>query len=388
MQNPSLKITKKGAAWFRTGHPWIYRDDLERNDPSLSGAIVSVQDGSGNFLAKAFYNEKSKIALRLIAYENIAIDAAFWRKRISERIGYRNRIVKDASAYRIAHSEADGLPSLIIDKYGDCLSIQTLSLGMDNIKDTIAEILVDLLKPKSVVARNDSAMRRFEGLEEKKEILYGKPPEKIEVNEGKIKYLVDVINGQKTGAYLDQRENHIASERYSKGKVLDCFSYQGLFSLHMALAADEVTAVDSSGPALETLKENAKLNGLTNIKTFEGKTSETLKAFQKEERQFDFIVLDPPAFAKSKKDIQSAARGYMDINFRAMKLLKRGGHLMTCSCSYNLSEGQFLDIIVEALYESRRQARLIEKRLQPLDHPVLLNFPESNYLKCLVLEML
>lgn len=388
MQTPSLKITKKGVAWFRTGHPWIYKDDLERNDPSLSGSIVSILDTSGNFLAKAFYNERSKIALRLITYDDLPIDAAFWRGRLSKCIEYRNRAVKDSTAYRIAHSEADGLPSLIVDKYGEYLSIQTLSLGMDYIKDTIVEVLAELIKPRSIVARNDSAMRKFEGLEEKKELLYGKAPEKIEVKEGKIKYLVDIMNGQKTGSYLDQRENRIAAERYAKGNTLDCFSYQGLFSLHMALSADEVTAVDSSGPALEGLKENAEINGLTNIKTVEGKVSDILKSYQKEERQFDLIVLDPPAFAKSKKDIQAAVRGYIDINFRAMKLLKRGGHLMTCSCSYNLSEGQFMDIIVEALRESRRRARLVEKRIQPADHPILLNFPESNYLKCFVLEML
>jgi 23S rRNA (cytosine1962-C5)-methyltransferase len=387
MPNPSLKITRKGAAWFRTGHPWIYKDDLERGDPSLSGSIVSVADNNGNFLAKAFYNEKSKIALRMIAYDDVPVDAGFWRGRLSGCIEYRKKTVKDSDACRIAHSEADGLPSLIVDKYGEHLSIQTLSLGMDNIKDVIVEALTDLLKPASVVARNDSAMRKFEGLDEKKEVLYGRPPEKVEVREGNIKYLVDIMNGQKTGAYLDQRENHIASEKYSRGKALDCFSYQGLFSLHMALSADEVTSVDSSGPALEALKKNAELNGIAKIKTVEGKVSETLKSFQKEERQFDFIVLDPPAFAKSKKDIQAAARGYIDINFRAMKLLKRGGHLMTCSCSYNLSEGQFMDILAEALSESRRRARLAEKRIQPADHPILLNFPESNYLKCFVLEI-
>lgn len=349
---------------------------------------MSVLDNNGKFLAKAFYNGISKIALRLITYDEVAIDAAFWRRRLSECLEYRKYAVKDATAYRIAHAEADGLPALIVDKYANHLSIQTLSLGTDRIKDTIVEILVDLLKPVSIVARNDSAMRKFESLDEKKEVLYGKPPEAIEVVEGKIKYLVDILNGQKTGAYLDQRENRIASERYAKGKTLDCFSYQGSFSLHIALSAEEVTSIDSSGQALEKLKENARLNGLTNIKTVEGKVPEILKSYQKEGKEFDFIVLDPPAFAKSKKDVQAAARGYIDINFRAMKLLKRGGHLMTCSCSYNLSEGQLMDIIDEALWESRRQARLIEKRIQPADHPILLNFPESNYLKCFVLEML
>jgi len=383
-----IKLSKKGMAWFRTGHPWIYKDDVEKHDLPLSGAIVSVSDNNGEFIAKAFYNEKSKIALRIISYEDTAIDAGFWRRRLSECIECRNRIVKNSTAYRIAHAEADGMPSLIVDRYGDYLSIQTLSLGMDRIKNTITEVLIDLLKPKAIVARNDSGVRKFEGLEEKKEILYGKPPERIEVKEGNIKYLADVINGQKTGAYLDQRENHIVSENYAKGKALDCFSYQGLFSLHIALSADEVTAIDSSRPALENLKENAKLNGLDNIKTVEGKVSEILKNRQPEGPQFDLITLDPPAFAKSKKDLQSAARGYIDINFRAMRLLKKGGHLITCSCSHNLSEGQFLDIIEVALRESRRRARLIEKRIQPRDHPILLNFPESNYLKCLVLEML
>lgn len=388
MQNPSLKITRKGLAWFKTGHPWIYKDDLERGEPSLSGTIVSVLDNSGNFLAKAFYNERSKIALRLITYDDLPVDAGFWRRRISDCIDRRKEAVKDATAYRIAHSEADGLPSLIVDRYGGHLSIQTLSLGMDNIKGIVVEVLAELVKPVSIVGRNDSAMRKFEGLDEVKEVLYGKAPGKIEVREGKIKYLADIMNGQKTGSYLDQRENHIAAERYARGKTLDCFSYQGLFSLHAALTADEVTAVDSSGPALEALNENARLNGLANIKAEEGKVSEILKSYHKEGRQFDFIVLDPPAFAKSKKDLQAAARGYIDINFRAMKLLKRGAHLMTCSCSYNLSEGQFLDILYEALCESRRRAYLIEKRIQPADHPVLVNFPESNYLKCIVLEML
>ncbi|MFA6356712.1 MAG: class I SAM-dependent rRNA methyltransferase [Candidatus Omnitrophota bacterium] len=388
MDNTSIKLTKKGTAWNRTGHPWVYKDDIEKYDPSgLSGNIVAVTDNRGDFLGKAFFNEKSKIALRLITGEDIAVDAAFWRKRISESIEARSGI-KDADAYRLAHSEADGLPSLIIDKYAQHLSVQTLCLGMDKIKNVITEVLVDLLKPKSIIARNDSATRKLEGLDESKEVLYGKPPETIEVREGKIKYAVDIMNGQKTGAYLDQRENHIAVEKYSRGSVLDCFSYQGLFSMHAALSAGDVTAVDSSGQALEKLKENAALNGLKNIVTKEGKVPEILRAYQAEGRQFDLIILDPPAYARSKKDLQAAARGYIDINFRAMKLLKRGGHLMTCSCSYNLSEGQFLDIVDESLWESRRRAKLVEKRLQPSDHPFLLNFPESNYLKCFVLEML
>jgi len=388
MNGPAVKISKKGGAWHRTGHPWIYKDDVIEPDDSLSGKIVSVLDERGVFLGKAFFNDKSKISLRFITDEDADIDTAFWKKRLSERIEYRKKAVNDAQAYRISHAEADGLPSLIVDKYGEHLCVQTLSLGMDNLKNTIVNVLIELLEPKSIVARNDSAMRKFEGLPEQKEVLYGKPPEKIEIREGKIKYLVDITNGQKTGCYLDQRDNHIASERYSGGKALDCFSYQGLFSLHMALTAQEVIAIDSSAKALEGLKENAALNDLTNIKTEEGKVSEILKSYQKQERRFDLIVLDPPAFAKSKKDLEAAARGYIDLNFRAMKLLVKGGHLMTCSCSYNLSEGQFLQVIYEALNESRRQARLVEKRLQPLDHPILLNFPESNYLKCLVLEML
>ncbi|MDD5423848.1 MAG: class I SAM-dependent rRNA methyltransferase [Candidatus Omnitrophica bacterium] len=388
MDNTSVKLTKKGTAWNRTGHPWVYKDDIEKCDPSLSGSIVAVTDNRGDFLGKAFFNEKSKIALRLITEEDIAVDAAFWRGRISDSIEARKGI-KDADAYRLAHSEADGLPSLIIDKYAQHLSVQTLCLGMDRIKNTITEVLVDLLKPRSIIARNDSATRKLEGMGESKETLYGEPPAgAVEVREGKMKYLVDIMNGQKTGAYLDQRENHIAVEKYSRGSVLDCFSYQGLFSMHAAPGAADVTAVDSSGQALEKLKENAALNGLKNIGTEEGKVPEVLRAYQAEGRQFDLIILDPPAYARSKKDLQAAARGYIDINFRAMKLLKRGGHLMTCSCSYNLSEGQFLDIIDESLWESRRRAKLVEKRLQPSDHPFLLNFPESNYLKCFVLEML
>jgi 23S rRNA (cytosine1962-C5)-methyltransferase len=388
MNEPAVRISKKGAAWHRTGHPWIYRDDIIKPDASLSGKIVSVLDERGAFLGKAFFNDISKISLRFITNEDADINAGFWKKRLSRRLEYRKNTVGDSEAYRISHAEADGLPSLIIDRYGEHLCMQTLSLGMDNVKNTIVEILIELLKPRSIIARNDSAMRKFEGLAEQKEVLYGEPPEKIELREGKIKYLIDIMNGQKTGCYLDQRDNHIASEKYSGENALDCFAYQGLFSLHMAMTAREVIAVDSSAKALEGLKENAALNRLTNIKTEEGKVSEVLKSYQRQERQFDLIVLDPPAFAKSKKDLDSAARGYIDLNFRAMKLLVKGGRLMTCSCSYNLSEGQFMQVINEALNESRRQARLVEKRLQPLDHPILLNFPESNYLKCLVLEML
>ena len=388
MNEPAVKISKKGAAWHRTGHPWIYKDDLEKAEPALSGNIVSVLDNKGAFLGKAFYNDRSKIALRLITEEDIKIDKAFWKKRISAAIEYRNGIIRDTDAYRLSHAEADGLSSLIIDRYGEHISIQTLSLGIDNIKGTVVEILTELLEPKSVVARNDSATRKLEGLPEEKETLYGKPPEKIVVYEGKVKYMVDVLNGQKTGAYLDQRENRIASERYARGKALDCFAYQGLFSLHLAGSSDEVTAIDSSAQALEALLENAGLNSIKNIKIREGNVFDLLKSYQKEPKQFDLIVLDPPAFAKSKKDLQDAVRGYIDINFRAMRLLSKGGHLITCSCSYNLSEGQFLEILKEALKEAGRRARLVEKRLQPSDHPVLLNFPESNYLKCLVLEML
>lgn len=388
MNEPSVKTNKKGAAWHRTGHPWIYKDDLEKPEPALSGKIVAVLDNNGRFLGKAFYNERSKIALRFITEEDAKIDKAFWKKRLSAAIEYRNKLIKDTDAYRLSHAEADGLPSLIIDRYGDNISIQTLSMGMDNIKNTVVEILTELLEPKSIVARNDSAMRRLEGLPEEKEILYGKPPEKIAVFEGKIKYLVDILNGQKTGAYLDQRENRMASERYAKGKTLDCFAYQGLFSLHAAKSSEEVIAIDSSAQALEALLANAKLNSNENIKIQGGNVFDILKSFQKETRQFDLIILDPPAFAKSKKDLQDAVRGYIDINFRAMKLLSRGGHLITCSCSYNLSEGQFFEIIKEALKESGKSARLVEKRIQPLDHPILLNFPESNYLKCFILEML
>lgn len=388
MKNGQIKITKKGLAWHRSSHPWIYRDDLEKTEEELSGRIVSVADYTGKFLGKAFYNHKSKIALRFITTQDIEIDKDFWAERIKYAIAHRKKVVTNANAYRIAHAEADHLPSLIIDRYGEHLAIQTLSAGMDRIKNTVVDILIELLKPESIVARNDTAMRTLEGLPEEKDVLYGKPPKTIEVYEGEVKYLIDILNGQKTGAYLDQRENRIASEIYAKGKALDCFAYQGLFSLHIARYADEVTAVDSSAQAIEMIKENAKLNKLANIKTKKGNVFDGLKSYQKEARQFDLIILDPPAFAKSKRDLEAAARGYIDINFRAMKLLSKGGHLITCSCSYNLSEGGFYEIIKEALKESKREARLVEKRIQPQDHPILINFPESNYLKCLILEML
>ncbi len=387
MKKGHIRITKKGLAWHRSGHPWIYKDDLEKSEEELSGSIVSVSDYAGAFSGKAFYNSKSKIALRFITARDIEIDKGFWFERIKDAFARRKKVVTNANAYRIAHAEADYLPSLIIDRYDEHLAIQTLSAGMDKIKDVIVEILVELLRPKSIIARNDVTARTLEGLPEEKGVLYGNPPKKIEAYEGEIKYLVDVLNGQKTGAYLDQRGNRIAAEKYAKGKALDCFAYQGLFSLHIARYADEVIAVESSAQALKVLEENAKLNKLTNIKTQDGNVFDVLKSYQKEAAQFDLIVLDPPAFAKSKRDLEDAVRGYVDINFRSMKLLSKGGHLITCSCSYNLSEAGFYEIIKEALKESKRDARLIEKRIQPPDHPILVNFPESNYLKCLILEM-
>lgn len=390
MEDPAIVITAKGAARRRWGHPWIYRDDIETNQPSLSGEIISVVDRNKKFIGKAFYNHASKIALRFITEEDVPIDETFWRARLNDAVEYRKRIIKDANAYRISHAEADNLPALVVDRYGEHLCVQTLCLGMDKLKDLITGILVDLLKPSSVTARNDSSARKLEGLAEEKRILYGSIPRdgKIEVREGEIKYLVDVLEGQKTGSYLDQRENHMACKRYAKGKTLDCFAYQGLFSLHAATAAESVLAVDSSMQALERLKQNAALNSITNISAIEGNVFDILKSFQKEGRIFETIILDPPAFAKSKKDIENAARAYIDINLRAMRLLAKGGYLITCSCSYNFAEELFFSVVREALKESRMKARLIEKLIQPLDHPILPHFPESNYLKCFILEML
>jgi 23S rRNA (cytosine1962-C5)-methyltransferase len=383
-----VAITEKGLRWHRTGHPWVYRDDIHALDPTLSGEIVRVVDPGGKCLGRAFFNARSRIALRFLTRADEPIGREFWRRRLEAAIAYRNEVVEETNACRLVASESDGLPGLIVDHYGDHLSIQTLALGMDRLKDEITLLLLALLAPRSVVERNDSAVRRLEGLEESKGLLYGERPPLVECHEGVVTYLADLWDGQKTGAYLDQRENRIAARRYRGSRILDCFSYTGGFTLQLAAGRScEVTAVDGSAAALARLEENVALNHLRGVSAVRANVFDYLKESRERGDTFDIVVLDPPAFAKSRRDLEDAARGYRELQRGALKVLVPGGTLVTCSCSYNFTEENLLRAVREAAASTGRRAVLLEKRTQARDHRIVITHPESAYLKCLVLRI-
>ncbi len=382
-----ITLTPKGDRWRRSRHPWIYRDDLGPVDEKLAGEVVRVKAPDGKPVGQAFCNPRSKLTLRwLTDNPDEKVDRAFWARRLKAAIEFRKRVVKDSDAYRLIHSEADGFPGLIVDRYGDVLSLQSLSLGIEKVLPVLLELLDEQLKPKAVMARNDSSVRKLEGLTPEKKLLSGKLPERLEVTEGNRRYRVDVLEGHKTGAYLDQRENRLWARGFSRGRVLDAFAYQGGFTLQLAEGADEVLAVEDSAAALERLKENLALNGITNVNTQRGNAFDRLRELEKEGARFDLIVLDPPAFAKNRGEIRDAFRGYKDINLRALKLLQPSGTLITCSCSHLVNDEIFAEILREAAADSGRTVRFVESRTQSRDHPAILTHPESKYLKCIILE--
>ena len=384
-----VKISEKGHRWYRTGHPWIYLDDIVEAGNERSGEIVSVVTKNNIFLGKAFLNTKSKIALRFVTRNDEPIGREFWGKRLEMAIQYRSGVVKDTNACRLIFSESDGFPGLIVDRYGECLSLQVFSLGMENFKPLIVDLLVNQLQPRSVIERNDSAKRRLEGLPELKTVLYGGPPELIECVEGSIRYWANPWEGQKTGGYLDQRENRLYSVKYVGDRVLDGCCNMGGFGLHLAKAgAREVQAVDLNKTAIDLLKQNAALNSIANIHPIEANIFDYLKEANLRNDRWDLIVLDPPAFAKNRKEVPDALRGYKEINLKAIKLLRPGGYLITCSCSYHISEEIFLNMIQNAASDANRQAFLIEKRTQSLDHPILLGMPETHYLKVAICKVM
>lgn len=381
----SVVISNKGAERLRLGHPWIYRSDVAGAEIE-PGALVLVKSERGRPLGWALFSSTSQIALRMVSFDANVNDATMWYERIAAAIAYRDSLNIDATARRLVHGEADRLPALIVDQYEDVLVVQTLCQGIDRRRDMVVAALVDLLKPRGILARNDPKVRRLEGLDETIEVLYGEVPDVVRVREGKIFHDVDVRHGQKTGLFLDQRENHLAAAAISRGKALDAFSYHGGFALQMATHCDHVVALDSSEPAVAVIAGSARANNLTNLETRVVNVFDELREFDIANERFDTIVLDPPAFAKNKASIPGATAGYKEINLRAMKLLKPGGHLMTCSCSYNISDAMFLDIINDASRDARAEMALVERRLQSRDHPVLLGVPETSYLKCLVLR--
>jgi 23S rRNA (cytosine1962-C5)-methyltransferase len=385
---PQVRLTPKGVRWYRTGHPWIYRNDLMAEVEMPAGELVAVADPDGRFLGQAFYSTASRIALRLITTGNDNINYAFWQGRLQRALAYRRRVVQETDAYRLIYGEPDGFPGLIVDTYAGHLAIQTLHPGMERRLTDILEILVQELAPASITLRHDAEVRRQEGLPLTVETVYGELPSRVEVREGPVRLRADIRAGQKTGLFLDQRENRLAAARFSRGEVLDAFAYQGAFAMHLAPQSERVTLVESSGPALAMAQENAQLNGVSGkLDLVKANVFNYLKKAVAESRRFDLISLDPPAFAKSRRDRDAAYKGYKEINRRAFLLLSPGGVLVTSSCSYNLSEPEFLEIVREAAADAHRQARLVERRGAARDHPALLSLPESLYLKCFILEV-
>jgi 23S rRNA (cytosine1962-C5)-methyltransferase len=381
------RITPRGEERLRSGHPWIYRSDVQNVD-STPGAVVRVLGFKDRPLGHALFSDQSQIVLRMIARGDVKVDEAFWRGRLQSAIAFRKALAIDATACRLIHGEADLLPSLIVDQYGDYLVVQALSQGMDRLMPTLVPMLVELTGAKGVLARNDPKVRLLEGLEQKVESLFGEVPPTIAAREGTIHYDVDPWHGQKTGLFLDQRENREAAARYASGRVLDCFSYNGGFALRLASAAREVVALDSSADAVARIAANAAANQLTNVTVKEANVFDELRHLEREGARFDTIVLDPPAFAKNKASVVKALAGYKEINLRALRLLNPGGYLVTCSCSYNVDESMFGQVLYEASVDSHTPVTVVEKRMQGRDHPVLLGVPETYYLKCFILRTL
>lgn len=381
-----LTPSAKGLSWFRTGHPWVFRNDLDTIQDAEPGSVVNLEKKNGEFLAQGFYSERSKIAFRLVSRNREKIDRDFWKSRLLAAENYRSGMVRETNAYRFIYAESDGIPSLIVDRYGEHAVMQALSQATEKLTPLFADLLGELFAPVSIILRNDVGVRELEGLPQEKKVLLGERPLDVEVYEGQVRYRVDLWNGQKTGAYLDQRENRRLSSLVLKGKVLDGFCYQGVFALHAASRASEVIGIDSSREAIEKAGENARLNGISNIDFRRENVFEFLKEAAGRGEMYDGIILDPPAFAKSRAAVTAAVRAYQELNLRALRILKPGGILITSSCSYNLSEARFQEILKDCARDAGSALRLFEKRGQGPDHPVLLTFPESYYLKCLFLE--
>ena len=384
---PTITVSPRGEERIRNGHFWVYRAEVGGGQAE-AGAVVRVVGPGGRFLARAFFSDRSQITLRILTKHDVPVDRGFWRARLEQAASFRGRLDIDANAYRLVHGEGDLIPSLVVDRYGDYLVVQALSQGTDRLLPEITSLLVDLEGPKGILARNDPRVRLLEGLEQSVTVLHGTIPETVAVREGKIEYDVDLTHGQKTGAFLDQRENRQAAAQYVGGRVLDCFSYAGGFALQLASHVDELTALDISEDATAMLARNAARNGLSNVQVRTTNVFDELRTLDRMGEKFDAIVLDPPAFAKSKAAIPKALSGYKEINLRALKLLKPGGFLTTCSCSYHVNESAFAEIVFDAALDARVDVSVVEKRMQGRDHPVVLGMPETYYLKCFILRKL
>jgi 23S rRNA (cytosine1962-C5)-methyltransferase len=386
VMTPTVVISARGEQRLRSGHPWIYRSDVA-DVRAGAGDLVVVRGPRDRVLGRALFSDRSQIAVRMLAYGDVAADEQLLAQRLDAAIAFREALHIDASAYRLVHGEADLLPSLIVDRYGDYLVVQALSQGMDRLLPAVTAALEARLHPRGILARNDPRARALEGLPQQVEVLRGDIPELVIVHEGSISYDVDLRRGQKTGLFLDQRENREAAAGYARGRLLDCFSYHGGFALRLARHATETIAIDIAEEAIARLRANAERNGVA-IDARIGNVFDELRGLERTRERFDTIVLDPPAFAKSKAAVEKAAAGYKEINLRALKILNPGGTLVTCSCSYNVSEAAFAEIVYSAAVDAQAHVTVVEKRMQGRDHPVLLGVPETYYLKCFILRKL
>ena len=386
----TVVVNKRGATRVRQGHLWIYRSDVVTVDAE-GGSMVSVTDEGGNFIGQAFYSDASQIALRFLTLTKEEIDRDWWLKKIRGCVARRS-ISSDTNAYRLIYSEGDLLSSLIVDRYADVLVLQTLSQGTDAVKSLLTDVLVEEFAPAAIIERNDARVRQLEGLPLISGTIYGSAPDEFEIFQHGLRFMVAPSGGQKTGSFLDQRENRLAARTAAqtshRRRALDCFTFNGAFALHLASVCETVVGLDISAEAVAAAQRNAKLNELSNVEFREANVFDALREMETNGERFDAIVLDPPAFAKNRASLKSAIRGYKEINLRALKLLSPGGVLVTCTCSYHVSEDLFLEIIASAAIDAKRRVQIVEKRMQASDHPVLVGMPETYYLKCVIARVM
>jgi 23S rRNA (cytosine1962-C5)-methyltransferase len=386
---PAVRLTPKGLGRARTGHPWVYRSDLAHVPGELVGGEVVRLDGPrSEILGIGLYSARSIIALRLFRRGGEPVDEAFWTARIDAALALRSELFPGSTVGRLVYGEADGLPSLVADRYGDYLVVQLLSQGAERLRALWVAHLQRRLAPRGILARNDVRVRELEGLPLAVELLHGEVPESVEVDLEGVRLRVDLRGGQKTGAFLDQRENYRVAGELARGRVLDAFSYQGAFALHAGRRADRVDAVEIAAAALRRGEENARLNGIENVRFVEANAFDFLHETDAAGGRYETVILDPPAFAKNRKSLEAGLRGYKEINLRAMRLLEPGGILLTCSCSHHVTPELFLDVLAAAAHDAGRACQILERRGASRDHPALATCPETGYLKCVVARIL